>query len=75
MKRASAVIACAVLSTAILGQSSPRQVSFDIADVHASPRTPTPVMRAMLRGGALYGTAPNGGHKNNGVAFQLRPLT
>jgi uncharacterized protein (TIGR03435 family) len=51
MMRASAVIACAVFSTAIFGLSSPRQASFDIADVHAGPRTPTPVMRAILRGG------------------------
>ena len=51
MMRSSAVIACAVLSTAIFGLSSQRQASFDTADVHASPRTPTPVMRAMLRGG------------------------
>jgi uncharacterized protein (TIGR03435 family) len=51
MMRAFAVVSLAALSVAVFGQSTTPQSTFEVADIHASPRTQTTVMRTMLRGG------------------------
>ncbi|HET9271327.1 MAG TPA: TIGR03435 family protein [Vicinamibacterales bacterium] len=52
MKRAlSGVGVAALLSAAVLAQSAAPQPAFTVADVHASPRSTTTVMRVALRAG------------------------
>src|SRR5215510_10611652 len=51
MLREFAVVSLAALSVAVFGQSSSTQASFEVADVHISPRGTSTAMRTLLRGG------------------------
>ena len=51
MTRTIAVISLTVLSVAALGQSSTPKATFEIVDIHTSPRGTATAMRTILRGG------------------------
>ena len=51
MRGAVTGVGVALLSVVVFGQSTGPQASFAVADVHASPRTTTPVMRVSFRAG------------------------
>jgi len=51
MLRALAVISLASIAIVRFGQSSSPQATFEVADVHVSARSTTPIMRTAVRGG------------------------
>jgi uncharacterized protein (TIGR03435 family) len=51
MRGALTGVGVALLSAVVFGQAADSQPAFVIADVHASPRTTTPAMRASFRAG------------------------